>query len=652
MKKKTIFFTLLLLAGGIICGSIIGVFIALTHDLPQIRSLEQFKPSEVTRIFSSDNVLLAELYIEKRDLIPLVQIPRHLKEAIIATEDRSFYRHSGIDLKGVLRAALRDILAAEFVEGASTITQQLAKTLFLTSQKTIMRKIKEAFLAFQLERRYTKAEILQLYLNQIYFGSGAYGVASAAQIYFGKPAHELNIAECALIAGLPKAPSRYSPIVNKSLALNRRNTVLRQMLATGIILQKEFQDAVATPIHLHKKRRESIQAPYFVDYVKRFLKDTFGSSMVFKAGLSVYTTLSFEFQKAAENAVLKGLDALQKRMQSRHLKDPHPQAALVALNIDSGAILALVGGSDFSKSPFNRAIMARRQPGSAFKPIVYAYAIEQGFTQNHTILDAPVIFKGLQNGMDWKPENFSKKFMGQMTLRKALGISENIPAVKLIEMLGTAPVAQFGRSLGIESPLRPNLSLALGTSEVSLLELTAAYAVFADRGRWIRPYGVKEIRDRDNRILWQINPEQKIAMSRTAAAIVTDMLQGVVQQGTGRKARRIKHPIAGKTGTTDRYKDALFIGFSPAIAAGVWVGHDRHDTLGHRETGAKAALPIWIDFMSQALSKMPYQYFDIPDDVVKVAIDPVSGQALAEDNPHAVMALFKKGTEPRTIPRK
>jgi len=645
-SRKTIYIALLLL-GGLLGGTLIGIVVGLTHDLPQIRSLEKFKPSEVTRIYSVDKVLLSEFFIEKRDLISLQQMPRYLKEAILATEDRSFYDHGGVDLKGIARAIIHDILAGGFVEGASTITQQLTKTLFLTPRKTLTRKIKEAFLAFQLERRYTKDEILEFYLNQIYLGSGAYGVGSAARIYFGKPIFDLNLAECALIAGLPKAPSRYSPLNNKDLALKRRNTVLRQMHAMLIITPTAFKKALQEPIELEPQKKEVHVAPYFTEYVRKFLVDTFGSALVYRGGLSIRTTLSLEFQQAAQNAVRKGLQTLEKRMQRRGIKNRDPQAALIALDVKSGQIRAMVGGKDYALSSFNRATMARRQPGSAFKPIVYAHAIEQGFPQNKTLIDAPVAFKDGQKEKPYEPENFSKEFKGEMTLRKALAISENIPAIKLHQMLGPSAVAQFGHQLGIESVLAPNLSLALGTSATTLLELTAAYAVFPNKGKWIRPHAILKVLDNNNRILWQAKAEQKIALSRSGAAVMADMLQAVVKEGTGRMASVIKHPVGGKTGTSDDNKDALFVGFSPAIATGVWVGQDSFTSLGHRETGARAALPIWIGFMSTALSKLPYQYFDIPDDVIKASIDPITGRAVSEDDPRAVTALFKKGTEPK-----
>lgn len=626
---------------------ITGVFFGLTSDLPQIRALEDFKPSAVTRIYSADKVLLAELFIEKRDLVPLKDIPHYLKAALIATEDRKFYKHSGVDIKGILRAIVKNIWAGEYVEGASTITQQLAKTLFLTPKKTIIRKIKEALLSFQLERRYTKNEILQLYLNQVYFGSGAYGVESAARLFLGKPVNDLNLAECALIAGLPKSPSRYSPLVNVELALKRRNIVLKQMALTGIISETDMNKALKQPLIPEISGFDSLKAPYFVDHVTQFLEEIIGPARLYKSGLTVFTTLSWPLQKAAEQAVKKGLFALGKRMKQNKMINPKPQGSLISLDIQSGGILAMVGGRDYYKSPFNRATTARRQPGSAFKPIVYAYAIEKGFPQNTLILDAPVVFKGARKGEDWRPKNFSDDFSGEMTFRKALTLSKNIPAVRLIEMLGASSVSRFGHTLGIQTPLLPNLTLALGSSEVTLIDLTAAYSVFPNRGKLIIPYCIMEVLDQNERVLWRIKPRKKLAMSRSGASIITNMLKGVIAEGTGRKARILRHAVAGKTGTSDEVKDALFIGFSPSISTGVWVGQDDFTPMGNRETGATAALPIWIEFMKKALADKPYQYFDMPDDVVQLCMDTTTGLPVQENSPKGVKALFKKGTEPK-----
>jgi penicillin-binding protein 1A len=632
------------LIASVIFGSLAGAFFAFTRDLPQIRSLEAYTPPAVTRIYSADNTLIAELYAERRDPVSLDDMPDDLKKALITTEDRKFYSHGGVDIKGIARAIVKDIRAGDFVEGASTITQQLTKTLFLTHKKTITRKIKEAILAFQLERRYTKDEILALYLNQVYFGSGAYGVESAARLFFGKPVRDLSLPECALIAGMPKAPSRYSPLVNLDLSTRRRDIVLKQMLATGLITRQQYRAAVDTPVIVARQTQAHRTAPYFVDYIKPLLEDAVGESRLYKGGLTVFTTLDSTLQQAAQKASHAGVERLITRMTRNRVPDPDPQVALVALDVESGGILAMVGGRDFSRSPFNRATSAYRQPGSAFKPLVYAKAIEHGYSQDKLILDAPVAYQRGNSIKQWQPQNYSKDFKGEITLRTALALSKNIPAVRLIEALGPAAVIEFARRLGIRTPLRSNLSLALGTSEVTLLELTAAYAVFPNAGNHIKPYGVTAITDSSGHVLWKVSRQTTVAMQRADAAVVTDMLRGVVLEGTGRKARALGRSVAGKTGTTNDYRDALFIGFSPTLTAGVWVGRDSGAPLGRGETGARAALPIWIDFFQTAFQDDSFEYFDLPDNTRRLYMHPTTGKTASADFPGAIPALFRTGS--------
>lgn len=632
---------------GIFFGAMAGVFFSLLKDLPQIRSLENFQPSAATRIYSSDQVLLAELFLEKRTPVPFDRIPDHLKTALVTTEDRKFYSHSGVDLKGIARAIIRDVQARKFVEGASTITQQLAKTLFLTSKKNLTRKAKEAILAFQLERRYTKDQILGLYLNQVYLGSGAYGVESAARVFFNKSIQELDLAQCALIAAMPKAPSRFSPLVNPELAVKRRNIVLKQMLNIGAITEAAYASAVSAPVIPPAVEKKESKAPYFIDHIKARLEELIGPDLLYKGGVTVHTTLSYHIQSQAETALAKGVDRLAVRMVLNGIDAPSPQGALVAIDIRTGGILAMIGGRDHKKSPYNRATQAKRQPGSAFKPLVYALAISRGFSQNHLLLDAPVIFKGSGGQKEWRPENFSRTYSGEMTLRKALTHSKNIPAVRLIETLGPSSVVQFAQKTGITSKLDPGLSLSLGASETSLLELTAAYAVFPNRGSRIKPFGIVEIIDRNGKVLKRIRPEKSVVISQQDAAIMVNILEGVIQEGTGKKAKQMKIPVAGKTGTTNNFKDALFVGFSPVVCTGIWVGTDNHTTLGPGETGARAALPAWIDFMTRAHSQLPFAYFDIPDNTVKIPMDADTGIRLEAMDKKAVIALFKKGSAPQ-----
>jgi penicillin-binding protein 1A len=626
-------------ATGLLCGVTAGTLLALTRDLPQIQSLESYKPSAITRIYSADQVLLKELYVEKRDPVALSRVPDHLKTALLTTEDRRFYEHSGLAVKGILRAMVQNLRKGRFVQGASTLTQQLAKTLFLTPRKTLSRKLREAILSIQLERRYTKNEILALYLNQIYFGSGAYGVASAARVYFGKPVQDLTLAQCALIAGLPKSPSRYSPLVNPELARERRKIVLRQMLDTGAINKREYLAALDEKLLEPQSKTEKSKAPYFIDFIVDFLENTIGSSLLYKGGLTVHTTLSFELQNAAEQSIANGLEQLTSRRLANHLKQPMPQGALVAINIQTGGIAVMVGGRDGSGAPFNRATAAKRQPGSAFKPILYALALERGFQPYDKLLDAPVVFDTPSQAQEWQPQNFSQEYEGEVCLRWALAHSKNIPAVRLLDKLGPSSVIQFARLLGLRSPLHPNLSLALGTSELDLLELTAAYAAFANQGKYTRPYGITTVIDAEGQNLWRIKPEQRISMSRGAAAVITNMLEAVIQEGTGQEAKILPGPLAGKTGTTNDFKDALFIGYSPQLATGVWVGNDDASTLGPRETGARAALPIWIGFMQQALAAQSQRYFDIPESVRPQYIQPRTGERLPPGSGGAVKVL-------------
>ena len=629
-------------------GTAVGVYLALSHDLPQIRRLEDFSPSGMTRVYGSDDTFLAELYTEKRDPISFDRIPPVLVSALVVTEDRRFFSHRGIDLKGILRAVIKDIVAGEFVEGGSTITQQLAKTLFLSPRKNILRKLKEAILAVQLERRYTKKEILEFYLNQIYLGSGAYGVKAAAKIFFNKTPEQLTTDECALIAGLPKAPSRFSPLVNKDLAIARRNTVLYQMWQNKIISRSEYEKCVKADLTTAPASGSTAKAPYFIEYIKPFLENTVGAGQLYRGRLSVYTTLSYPLQQAAEQAVEKGLGDLEERMKQKQLTDT-PQGALIAIDVKTGGILAMVGGRDFEKSSFNRATSARRQAGSAFKPILYAYAIGHGFTPATPILNTPAVFPGAIKGEPWEPENFSREYSSEVTLREALVHSLNLPAARVISRLGPASVADFATRMGISSPLSPYLSLALGTSETTLMEMTAAYSVFPRQGNQIKPYGVNRILDNNGRVLWQARPVFKNVLPAAQAAVMTDLLRSVIQEGTGRGAKDLPCPVAGKTGTTDNCKDALFIGYSQKIAVGVWTGTDNYSTLGKHETGARAALPIWKAFMAEALRRTGCVDFDIPEGLIRIRFNPVTGAFVPDDVP-GVSALFEKAARGRNKP--
>jgi len=384
------------------------------------------------------------------------------------------------------------------------------------------------------------------------------------------------------------------------------------------------------------------KSPYFVEHAKRELEKNLGPSQLYKGGLNIYSTLSYEMQSAAENAVQKGLADLESRMKHQGVSITALQAALIALQVDSGAILAMVGGKNYYESSYNRATMAKRQPGSAFKPIIYALAVENGFSQNQMVLDAPVAFKNSSSEETWQPQNFSRTYSGEITFRQALAKSKNIPAVRLIQMLGPSAVVQFAHTMGISSVLSPELSLALGTAEVSLLDITRAYSVFPNKGSAVKPFSIMAVDDPKGRTIWHPKAEKKLVMSEAGAAIVTDMLVAVVQEGTGRKAQMLHKPVAGKTGTTDDFRDALFIGFSPEITVGVWVGQDGSESLGKGETGARAALPIWTEFMSVVLKDRPYGHFGIPDSVSQVRMNPRTGIITSDDIPGTVTILVRK----------
>jgi penicillin-binding protein 1A len=595
-------------------GGVGGVLLALMQNMPEIRQLESYRPSIATQVYAEGGEILGEFFIERRIPVRLSDCPSALRQAVIAIEDQNFYGHIGIDLQGIARAVYEDVRAGEFAQGGSTITQQLARGLFLSPQKTLARKLKEALLALQIERCYTKEEILQRYLNQIYLGSGAYGVEAAAQTYFGKNVGQLTLSEAALIAGLPRYPSLCSPLVNPGKALARRRVVLQKMFECRFISAKQMQQAGREPLRL-APRHSGNRAPYFVERVRQMLEERLGQNALYKGGLSIHTTLDSRMQEAAELAVRTGMVKLDERIRRRHEGEENPrlpQVALVALDPHTGEVKALVGGRDFEKSRFNRAVQARRQPGSAFKPVVYSYALEAGFTPDSRVLDAPISFRA-GGGAWWHPTNYRNEYKGIITLTQAIKTSQNTAAVRLLARLGVSPVVAHAHRLGISSPLGRDLSLALGSSGVTLLELTGAYGVFDNDGIRVSPTMVREVRDNLGRLLWKPEHNRQRVMSEDGARMMTMMLRAVVEGGTGTSARQLGRPLAGKTGTTSDFRDALFVGYSPALVAGVWVGYDNCVPLGKGESGAMAALPVWIDFMRESLKDVPPQEFELPE---------------------------------------
>lgn len=724
----------------IVIGTAMGLVIAARGNLPSVDLLENYKPSTITRIYDVNNEVIAEFYHQRRTVVPLSSMPDHLIKAVLAVEDSDFYKHRGLDFSGIARAMWRNIMAGRIKEGGSTITQQLSKLLFFTPERSFMRKLKEAILALRIERRYTKDEILELYLNQVYLGGGAYGVESASRRYFGKGVSDLNLAEASLIAGLLRAPSAYSPLKHPERAKRRRSLVLRRMVKEDFITREQAQEVNSELLNVVVGGGERInRAPYFVEYIRQYLEENYEREDIYNNGLEVYTTLNLKYQKAAQLALGRGLIEVSKRrgfrlpsnlplhagpflkegnlppekgdiltgvveqvvpdgllvrmgerlgrinledMEWAELEDHIPsfyvgdtvlvkvlasgdgsadflyqlaleqeplvEGALVALDPSNGYIRAMVGGYDYYRSQFNRVIQAMRQPGSAFKPVIYAAAIDKGYRTSDIIMDSPIVYRDRWTGEVWKPTNFQKKFYGPVTVRHALEHSRNAATVNLLIQLKPEVVIEYARKMGIESHIDPFLSMALGSFEVHLLELTSAYAVLAGYGIHAQPMAIRYITDRDGQILEENFPKLKNVLSPHTSFIVTRMLQGAVQRGTGWRVKALEKPAAGKTGTTDKYGDAWFIGYTPQLVTGVWVGMDDHTEIGVYETGSRAASPIWLEFMKEALKDTPTEDFVKPEGITQIKIDALSGLLPTENCDKTVIKeVFVEGTEPR-----
>jgi penicillin-binding protein 1A len=738
-----------------------GGLIYLGQDLPPVEALKSFQPSLVTRVYADDNRLIGQFFIEKRIMAPLDRIPQDMIHAIVAVEDSRFYEHKGFDLVGILRAAVANVVSMKIKQGASTITQQLARSLFLTPEKSLKRKMKEVLLARKIEKLYTKPQILEMYLNQIYFGHGAYGIQAAARTYFGKDTDQLNLAEAAFLAGLPKAPTDYSPYLSPQRAKQRQGIVLGRMLEEKFITEDQYRQAYQQDLYFQKLLPEQEIAPYFLEHVRQYLMTQYGAERVYKSGLNIYTTLNIEMQTAANKALNEGLRAIDKRqgfrgpighqeveqpvqasaeqqgnvttgeptvgemiegvvtrVESDHVwvtasglsgkilmrdmawakkrlkgprldqveilqnaapkdllkvgdvidvalktKDPRTQeifftleqeplmeAALLAVDPRSGGIKAMVGGYDFKRSEFNRTLMAKRQPGSSFKPLIYALAIEQGFTPSTVLVDAPVIYTDPVTQKTWKPTNYEERFYGPISMRDALTYSRNVATVKLLEKVGVQNVIEFAKRMGITSPLTPDLSLALGSSSVSLMEMVSSFGVFANQGVRVEPMAIRSVTDASGKVMEYHEPVAQQVLSPDVAYVVTNMLQDVIQRGTGVRARELGHSLAGKTGTTNDFTDAWFVGYTPNLAAGVWVGFDDRRTLGDREAGSTAALPIWMEFMREVLKQLPPMSFPIPDNVVFAKVNPKTGLMAQDDDQNTKVEMFIKGNEPSVSP--
>jgi penicillin-binding protein 1A len=728
-----------------VLGVVTGIFFAYAGDLPRISALDDWAPNTITRVLAADGQVVAEFATERRAVVPYGDIAPRLREAIVAAEDAGFYRHVGVSMSRVLITAVEDVIKQRKA-GASTLTMQLARGLFLTDEKTWERKIKEALLALQIEKRYTKREIFTFYANQIYFGHGAYGVEAASRLYFSKRSKDLTLEEAALIAGIIQLPQRQSPFVDLRRATGRRNYVLRQMADEKYISREEAEAAARRPVVVRGQPRqgESI-APFYVEEVRKYLERKYGAKQLYEKGLSVYTSLDPQLQLAAYQALDDGLRALDRRRgfrrPARNLvregvdverytdprwdgprsvgqvlpavvvaggvrgavrlrigdqaadlgregiawtrrtrasdilrvgdlvevrvqaidpatgaftvsldQTPLVDGALLAMDNRTGQVLAMVGGLSFTRSKFNRATQASRQLGSVFKPFVYTVAIDRGFTPASVILDAPVAYDAGPGQPPYTPRNYDNKYEGPVTLRRAIEQSRNVPAVRTIEQVGPSQVVEYARRFGFEAPFQPYLSLALGAGEATLLETVAAYAVFPNQGVRMEPYQILKIADRDGNLLEENRPQPREALRADTAYVMTNLLRGVVQRGTAASAASLQWPLGGKTGTTNDYTDAWFIGFDPTVTVGVWVGYDDKKPLGPAETGAQAALPVWKAFMKAYIEargdrKHP-PAFEAPGNIVFVSVDRATGQPAAADAPGAIAEAFIAGTQP------
>lgn len=644
-SKPLIFYALLLLS--ITGGALGGLVYALISDLPALAELGHFRPAQVTRIYSSDGVLLKELYRQKRIYIPYSQIPENIKNALVAVEDREFFTHGGIRFASILRALIADIRMGRVVQGGSTITQQLAKQIFLTSEKSLVRKIKEAVLAIEIENRFSKEKILELYCNQIYLGAGAYGFEAASQVYFGKSVDDLTLAESALLAGLPKAPSRYSPFKNLKLAVTRRSTVLSSMFEAGYIDKSvELASRNEKVVLVKRQKREGI-APHAVENIRQYLEKKYGTEALYFRGMKVNSTINSNLQEIANDKFIDGIIKTDKAIAHKrlYLDNTKVDGAFVAMRVYDSAVLALIGGRDFNKSQFNRATQAKRQPGSAFKPFVYMSAISAGYTPADIIVDSPVSLPDGKGGK-WQPQNYSNRFYGPVRLRFALEHSLNVSSVKLLRKIGVASAIEMARRAGIVSPLANNLTLALGSSALSLMEMVNGYTTIANMGIRNKPYMIEKVSDLDGNLLEEKVPSPLRVIEPAVAYVTTRMLMGVVTNGTGKIARKIGRPVGAKTGTTNNYKDAWFLGFTPKISAGVYIGFDDGRSMGKGATGGKTAGPVFTDFMKEGLAKEPIISFHPPENVTVREIDGQSGLLYEEGCPEKIVEFFVEGSEP------
>ena len=736
-----------------LAGTLAGVLFAYADDLPQISALDDYVPNTITRVIGRNGAVIGEFATERRVVIGYQDIPIRLRQAILAAEDAQFFEHVGLSVQRIVLTLLKDAMERRLAAGASTLTQQLTRKLFLTDEKTWERKIKEALLAIQIEKRYTKEEIFTFYCNQMYFGHGAYGVEAASQLYFRKSAKDLTLEEAALIAGILQGNVRQSPYVNPQGAVRRRNYALDRMAEEGFISREEADAAKQTPIVTRgEPGQETSVAPYFLEEVRKYLEAKYGAKALYENGLTVRTSLDGELQRFANAAVEQGLRQIARRRgawrkparnllteghtlagfkhdrwarpisegdivpaivtsvdpratregtarvrfgsytaeltktafqwtRRTHAADlvqpgdvievrvtklgepgkpsvitleqpPMVEGAMIAIDNHSGQILAMVGGYSFSRSKFNRATQAYRQMGSTFKPFLYTAAIDRGLTPSTMLVDTPASFDAGAGQPPYAPHNYDGKYVGPLTLRSALEQSRNIPAVRVMEMLGPRQVVAYAKQFGFPEDFPPYLSTALGAAESTLLEVTSAYSAFPNHGIRLQPYQVISVLDREGNLLEDHRPVPRDAIRADTAFVMTNLLRGVVLHGTATAANALDWPLAGKTGTVDDYTDAWFVGFDPNITVGVWVGYDEKKPIGSGETGAVTALPIWMDFMKNYIAargdrENPPQ-FEPPGNIVFMPVSRETGEAVEAGN--GINEAFISGTQPTRQP--
>ena len=745
--------------------ALVGGYLYISQDLPRISSLRDYRPAIISTVFDENHRKIAEFFRERRVVVSLPEVPPLLVKAFVAAEDSRFYQHQGVDPFSILRAALKNLEAGTIKQGGSTITQQVTRSFLLTPERSYIRKIKEVILSYRIEKDFSKEEILFLYLNQIYLGHGAYGVQAAAENYFGKSVKELSLAECAILAGLPQAPTRYSPFRNPEQARARQVYVLNRMVEEDFISRPQANEALAVKLDIKPRRNIYVEeVPFYTEHVRRYVEAKFGADTLYTQGLQIYTAVNIDLQKAAEQEVNKGLQELDKRQGYRgvlksvppadieaaareqqaeldrtglepgtvvqavvaqvsdaaktvtvrlgreqgvisladmdwarkpnpdvsHLdakvrqpsavlkpgdvilakvkerpkaarepwrlaldQEPLVQGALLCMETGTGRVKAMVGGRDFTENQFNRAIQSRRQPGSSFKPIIYAAALDRKFndprkvyTPATVIIDSAVVFEDRVRDQTWKPKNYRDTFYGPTLLREALAQSRNVVTVKVLQDIGVDYTIDYARKLGITTDLTRTLSLALGSSGVSLFELARAYSVFANQGQLVEPVFTTKIVDRDGTVLEEAVPDRRQVIEKDTAFLMTSLLESVVQHGTGQRMKALGRPSAGKTGTTNDMYDAWYVGYTPDMVTGVWVGFDTEAPLGKAETGASAASPIWLGFMKRALAGVPVRNFEPSEGIVFAKIDAETGLLPVPESRKTIFECFKDGTVP------